>query len=57
MITQVRCDTDTTYERCWGDFSQIAVTHYVIFYSLANFFIPLIILFHTYTYICTTLWR
>ena len=56
-LFQVQCDTAQTYSRCWGDFSQFSVTYYVIFYSLANFFIPLLIRIHSYSNICSTLWR
>jgi hypothetical protein len=30
---------------------------YVVFYSAANFFLPLVVLVHTYFSICLTLWR
>ena len=51
------CSTGEMFERCQTNFpTWITPSQYIIYFSFANFFIPLIVLLFSNCFICRTIW-
>ena len=51
------CDTRRIFEKCETNFPNwLTPSQYTLFFSFANFFIPLIVLFICNIFICKTIW-